>query len=137
MIILELIIGEHRRGRHTVVPEVVGALLLLLLLVGCHEHLVVVTRRMRSEEGATSKGGQTLGIGLEAKVLSEATIKMTMGGLLVVSVKGLLLNRRVETRTAWQVIPVGRGNVVLLILIIRCHISDKEPLIIKRCRWRF
>jgi hypothetical protein len=135
MIILELIIGEHGRGRNTVVPEVVGALL-LLLLVRSHEHLVVVvTRRMRSEEGATSKGGQTLGIGLEAKVLSEATIKM--GGLLVVSVKSLLLNRRVEARTAWQVIPVGRGNVVLLILIIRCHISDKEPLITKRCRWRF
>jgi hypothetical protein len=136
MIILELIIGEHGRGRNTVVPEVVGALLLLLLLlVRSHEHLVVVTRGMRSEEGATSKGGQTLGVGLEAKVLSEATIKM--GGLLVVSLKGLLLNRRVEARTAWQVIPVGRGNVVLLILIIRCHISDKEPLIIKRCRWRF
>jgi hypothetical protein len=136
MIILELIIGEHGRGCHTVVSKVVGALLLLLL--GCHEHLLmVVTRRMRSEEGATSKGGQTLGIGLEAKVLSEATIKMTVGGLLVVSVKSLLLNRRVEARTAWQVIPVGRGNVVLLILIIRCHISDKEPLIIKRCRWRF
>jgi hypothetical protein len=94
MIILELIIGEHGRGRHTVVPEVVGALL-LLLLVRSHEHLVVVTGRMRSEEGATSKGGQTLGIGLEAKVLSEATIKMTMAGLLVMSLKGLLLNRRV------------------------------------------